>query len=190
MVSVPAHLTPLRLVQPAAVDVAAVLPLFTERAGSWLGTPVESPEPERHRFLTDLRLPIREHSPLVTFKKAAFVDLGQARETPTGYEIDIGWRSSSLAPLFPVFAGRLIVTNTELRLEGFYAPPGGDFGLALDRAFLGIAARGTARWFLERTAEVISGARARDSLADSVMPHRGRLPREAAPGDVPGPSSD
>jgi len=190
MVSVPANLTPLRLVQPAAVDVAAALPLLTQRAGSWLGTPVDSPEPERRRFLTDLRLPIRDHSPLVTFKKAAFVDLGRVLETPTGCEIEIGWRSSSLAPLFPVFAGKLLVTSTELRLEGYYAPPGGEFGLALDRAFLGIAARGTARWFLERTAEVISGARVPDSSEDLFATHRRRGPRDAVPGDLPGSSSD
>jgi hypothetical protein len=29
-------------------------------------------------------------------------------------------------------------------------------GAALDRAFLGIAARGTARWFLERAVEMVS----------------------------------
>jgi hypothetical protein len=55
-----------------------------------------------------------------------------------------------------VFAGRLTLTSTELRLEGYYAPPGGDFGAVLDKVFLSIAARGTARWFLERTAEVLS----------------------------------
>jgi hypothetical protein len=157
MASVPAHLTPLRLVQHAVVDPTSALALFTDRAGSWLGTPVDSREPERRRFLTDLRLPIRDHAPLVTFRKAAFVDLGRAIATPDGCEIEIGWRSSSLAPLFPVFAGKLTLTPTELRLEGYYAPPGGDLGMVLDRAFLGIAARGTARWFLERTAEVVAG---------------------------------
>jgi hypothetical protein len=59
-----------------------------------------------------------------------------------------------------VFAGRLTLTPTDLRLEGFYAPPGGEIGAALDRAFLNIAARGTARWFLERAAEVVGSPRA------------------------------
>ena len=84
------------------------------------------------------------------------MDLGDVHETPHGYEVEIGWQSSSLAPLFPVFAGRLLMTTSELRLEGFYAPPGGEFGAVLDRAFLNIAARGTARWFLGRTAEVLT----------------------------------
>jgi hypothetical protein len=84
------------------------------------------------------------------------VDLGQVRATPDGCEVDISWQSSSLAPLFPVFAGRLKLTSSEILLEGFYAPPGGEFGAVLDRAFLNIAARGTARWFLERAAAALS----------------------------------
>ena len=160
MLSVPLHATPLRLVQPIAIDIARAMTLLGTEAPFWLGAQVQSTRPGSRRFLTDLSLPIREHAPSLTFKKAAFVDLGDVRETPGGCEIEIGWQSSSLAPLFPVFAGRLTLTPTELRLEGFYAPPGGEIGAALDRAFLNIAARGTARWFLERTAEVVGSARA------------------------------
>src|SRR5664280_2875617 len=151
MQSVPLHTTPLRLVQPIAIDIAQAMTLLGTEAPSWLGAPVQSIRPGSRRFLTDLSL---------TIKKAAFVDLGEVRQTPGGCEIEIGWQSSSLAPLFPVFAGRLTLTPTELRLEGFYAPPGGEIGAALDRAFLNIAARGTARWFLERTAEVVGSPRA------------------------------
>ncbi|HEX7496926.1 MAG TPA: hypothetical protein VF344_00465 [Candidatus Limnocylindrales bacterium] len=155
MLSVPLHATPLRLVQPTTIDIARAMTLLGPDAPSWLGAPVETTRPGNRRFLTDLSLPLREHAPSFTFKKAAFVDLGDVRETSGGCEIEIGWQSSSLAPLFPVFAGRLTLTPTELRLEGFYAPPGGEIGAVLDRAFLNIAARGTARWFLERTAEVV-----------------------------------
>jgi hypothetical protein len=158
MTSVPSHVTPLRLVQPAAIDLALAVPLLTEHADSWLGIPVPAARPGCHRFLTDLRMPIREQAPSLVFKKAAYVDLGDAQHTTDACEIEIGWQSSSLAPLFPVFSGHLILTRTELRLEGFYAPPGGEIGAALDKAFLGIAARGTARWFLERTTEVIFAA--------------------------------
>jgi hypothetical protein len=160
MLSVPLHATPLRLVQPIAIDIARAITLLGTEAPFWLGAQVQSTRPGSRRFLTDLSLPIREHAPSLTFKKAAFVDLGDVRETPSGCEIDIGWQSSSLAPLFPVFAGRLTLTPTDLRLEGFYAPPGGEIGAALDRAFLNIAARGTARWFLERAAEVVGSPRA------------------------------
>jgi len=156
MQSVPSHATPLRLVQPASIDLARAAAALGAQAESWLGSSVESNRPGNRRFLTDLSLPLRERSPNLTFKKAAFVDLGDVHETPHGYEVEIGWQSSSLAPLFPVFAGRLLMTTSELRLEGFYAPPGGEFGAVLDRAFLNIAARGTARWFLGRTAEVLT----------------------------------
>jgi hypothetical protein len=160
MTSVPSHVTPLRLVQPAAVDLARVLPLFGEKATAWLGTPVGPARPGSHRFLTDLSLPIRDHAPSLVFRKAAYVDLGEIKQTADGCEIEIGWQSSSLAPLFPVFAGHLTLTPNEVRLEGYYAPPGGELGAALDKAFLGIAARGTARWFLERTTEVVASAQA------------------------------
>ena len=158
MPSVPTHATPLRLVQPASIDLERAVTALGSQAENWLGTSVKSNRPGSRRFLTDLSLPLRERSPNLTFKKAAFVDLGDVHETPHGYEVEIGWQSSSLAPLFPVFAGRLLMTTSELRLEGFYAPPGGEFGAVLDRAFLNIAARGTARWFLGRTAEVLSRA--------------------------------
>jgi len=156
-------MTPLRLVQPAAIDPARALGLLTDQAESWLGTPVPATHEGFSRYLTDLSLPIRNHAPSLVFKKAAFVDIGPIRETPEGREIEIGWQSSSLAPLFPVFAGHLTLTPAELRLEGFYAPPGGEFGAVLDKAFLGIAARGTARWFLERMVEAVATAEAAES---------------------------
>jgi hypothetical protein len=155
MTSVPSHVTPLRLIQPATLDPVKAAAALTDTAGEWLGSPVESANPSARRYLTDLSLPVRERAPNLTFKKAAYVDLGPVHDTAEGCEVEIGWQSSSLAPLFPVFAGHLTLTTTELRLDGYYAPPGGDFGAVLDRAFLNIAARGTARWFLERAAEAL-----------------------------------
>jgi hypothetical protein len=157
MASVPSHVSPLRLVQPATIDLSRAVPMLVDQAPDWLGTPVTPVRPGSQRYLTDLSLPIRDHAPNLTFKKAAFVDIGEVRSGRESCDIEIEWRSASLAPLFPVFAGHLTLTPTELRLEGFYAPPAGDFGAVLDRAFLNIAARGTARWFLERAAEVVRG---------------------------------
>jgi hypothetical protein len=161
MPSVPAHVTPLLLVQPAAADPARAVHLLVERAGDWLGSPVSGAADGRTRYLTDLRLPLREHSPSLVFRKAAYVDLGAVRTSPGRCDIEIEWRSASLAPLFPVFAGHLIVTNADLRLEGYYAPPAGELGAVLDRAFLNIAARGTARWFLGRAMATLDPAAAR-----------------------------
>ncbi|HEX7491856.1 MAG TPA: hypothetical protein VF337_09165 [Candidatus Limnocylindrales bacterium] len=159
MTSVPSHVTPLHLVQHTVVDLSCIEPLFGNDGATWLGTPVEAIRPGNHRFLTDLSFPIRDHAPSLTFKKAAFVDLGALRWMEGVCEIEIGWQSSSLAPLFPVFAGHLKLSATDLRLEGYYAPPGGEFGAALDKAFLGIAARGTARWFLEKAAAAVASAK-------------------------------
>jgi hypothetical protein len=156
MTSVPAHVTPLNLTQAVRIDPSAAAGLLDDGAAGWLGTPVPGPDPANRRFLTDLSLPLRDHVVGVTFKKAAFVDLSNLRAGDGRCEVDISWRSTSLAPLFPVFAGKLTVTSEELRLDGFYAPPGGDVGAVLDKAFLNIAARGTARWFLGKVAEALS----------------------------------
>ena len=131
-------------------------PLDTLSEADWLGSPVASPRPHVQRFLTDLSLPVRHHSPNLVFRKAAYVDIGPAVHTADGCELEVTWQSSSLAPLFPVFAGKLVVTSTELRLEGLYAPPGGQIGLALDRAFVNIAARGTGRWFLGQVSRALA----------------------------------
>ena len=152
------HITPLRLAQAASIDVERARALLDGDASTWLGTPAPAPNAWTHRFLTDLSLPIRDHAPNLTFKKAAFVDLGAVTGTADTCEVEIGWRSSSLAPLFPVFAGKLVLTTAELTLEGYYAPPGGDIGAVLDKAFLNIAARGTARWFLDKVAAELESA--------------------------------
>ncbi len=152
----PAHAIHLRLVERVALDPTKVSRFVHDEDGAWLGTREPSPQEGVRRFLTDLALPVREKAPRVVFKKAAFVDLGEVRTSPDGFELQISWRSSSLAPLFPVFAGHLPVAASEIRLEGYYAPPGGEFGVALDRAFLNIAARGTARWLLERATDALA----------------------------------
>lgn len=177
MTSVPPHVTPLRLVQRVSIEPARALPLLTDQAAEWLGAPAPSPRPDRRRYLTDLSLPIREHAPSLVFRKAAYVDLGPPLPTPGGYVIEIDWQSSSLAPLFPVFAGRLILTSTALRLEGYYAPPGGDLGAVLDKVFLSIAARGSARWLLERTAQAVSAPESVVVRPIAVPPHASRASR-------------
>jgi hypothetical protein len=163
--SVPSHVTSLRLVQPARIDLASALPLLVDRPAEWLGTPVAGSRPGHDRFLTDLSFPLREHAPSMSFSKAALVDIGSPVVGTDRVDVEIEWRSASMAPLFPVFSGHLTLTLAEVRLEGFYAPPAGEFGAVLDRAFLNIAARGTARWFLERVAEVLATNRAADRSA-------------------------
>jgi len=107
------------------------------------------------RFETDLGLPLRSGSQRTIFRKAALVDLGITESTARGLRVSIAWRSATMAPLFPVFAGWLEVMPHELILDGWYAPPGGSAGVIADRAFLNLAARGTARWFLDRIGEAI-----------------------------------
>jgi hypothetical protein len=117
-------------------------------ARAWLGPEVELPPAGMHRHQADLRLRVSEKPSIATFKKAAFVDFGPVQPTNDGWEVEVGWRASRLAPLFPVFSGRIVAHGEELTLAGWYAPPGGQLGLAADRVLLHVAATGTARWLL------------------------------------------
>jgi hypothetical protein len=117
-------------------------------ARAWLGPEVEPAPDGTHRHQADLRLRVSEHPSLVTFGKAAYVDLGSVEPRGSGWEVEVSWRAATLAPLFPVFSGAIVARGDELTLSGWYAPPGGVVGRVADRALLNIAAEGTARWLL------------------------------------------
>jgi hypothetical protein len=117
-------------------------------ARAWLGPEIESAPPGMHRHQADLRLRVSDHPSLVTFRKAAYVDIGPVCPLDDGWEVEVSWRASSMAPLFPVFSGAIVARGEELTLSGWYAPPGGAVGRAADHALLHIAAEGTARWLL------------------------------------------
>jgi hypothetical protein len=115
----------------------------------WLGEEIGVTPEGLRRFAVDLRLRVGgDGSGRVTFRKAAFLDIGRPVRTAAGWEVELGWRASSAAPLFPVFGGRLTITRDQLRIEGLYAPPGGIVGRVADRMLLHVAANGTARWLL------------------------------------------
>ncbi len=124
-----------------------------EHPDGWLGqrVEIEGPGSER-RYLTDLRLRMGDPG-RATFRKAAYVDLGRLRTIGDRHQVEVSWRAATLAPLFPVFSGKLTFGGDELRLEGWYAPPGGAIGFVADRALLKIAARGTGAWFLDALVE-------------------------------------
>jgi hypothetical protein len=90
------------------------------------------------------------------FRKSAIVTLGRPRLAGGRWTTRIEWRAASAAPLFPVFVGRIIVDVGRIELDGFYAPPFGVVGYLLDRAILGVAARRTAWWFLQRVASALA----------------------------------
>lgn len=119
---------------------------------AWLGGAEPRPAPpglRRHAVDLELRIGSDEMA-LVTLRKAALVDLGPVGRRAGGYELPIGWRAATAAPLFPVFSGRLVVDRDELRISGLYAPPGGRAGRMMDRVLLHTAAHGTARWMLRQ----------------------------------------
>ncbi|HEY8772526.1 MAG TPA: hypothetical protein VIM66_05080 [Candidatus Limnocylindria bacterium] len=125
--------------------------------GDWLGETVETEGiGDRERHLVDLELRVNEQTPRITFRKAAYVDVGPARAPAMEpIEVGISWRAAGLAPLFPVFSGTLTWADGELELDGYYAPPGGELGVIADRLLMNVAARGTARVLLKRIAEVM-----------------------------------
>jgi hypothetical protein len=134
---------------------AAVARLLGEEAGAWLGEPIAAAPHGLRRFAVDLRLRVGgEGAGLATFRKAAFLDVGEPMRTPRGWRVELGWRASTAAPLFPVFSGTLLMEDGQLRLEGLYAPPGGVLGRVADRLLLHVAANGTARWLLDELERV------------------------------------
>lgn len=150
----PPEVVRLRVRRPGAIDPGRVCEALAEPG--WLGEPVteEGRQPGVRRFLTDLVLPLPPDGRLLSLRKAALVDVGRPKPGPDGgCTVEVAWRSATLAPLFPVFAGRLVARLDGLTLEGSYAPPGGALGRAADRMLLHTAASATARWFLAHVAE-------------------------------------
>ena len=141
------------VVRRQALSSTARLAWALRAARSWLGPEREALAHGMRRYEADLRLRASDAPSLVTFRKAAYVDIGPLRALNGGWQAEVGWQASSLAPLFPVFAGTIVIRSGELTLSGSYAPPGGVIGRAADRALLHIAAEGTARWFLARIDE-------------------------------------
>lgn len=138
----------------------AVTVLGSERA-AWLGDRVGDGAhvpAGMERYLVDLKLPIGERSPIVTFSKAAYVDVGPATATAETVSVEVSWRAAGMAPLFPVFSGRLTWSGGRLTVRGLYEPPGGGMGVVADRLLLSVAARGTARWLLGEIAERMAGS--------------------------------
>jgi hypothetical protein len=115
---------------------------------TWLGPEITPAPAGLARHETDLRLRVSDHPAIVTFRKAAYVDHGPIRAVSSGWKVEVAWRASTLAPLFPVFSGELRLDGREATLSGLYAPPGGVVGRMADRALLRVAATGTARWLL------------------------------------------
>jgi hypothetical protein len=149
----------LRAAVPAAVEPRRAAEILGAGRDRWLGELVTAPSDEggTARYLLDLELRVVDHAPRVAFHKAAFVDIGPLRDGgEDGLSVDISWRAAGLTPLFPVFAGTMRWADGELRVDGFYAPPGGSVGVVADRLLLNVAARGTARRLLERIAETMT----------------------------------
>jgi hypothetical protein len=148
---------------PAGVPLHAVRESLGPGREAWLGPAERDARApagmERH--LLDLQLPLGDRGRLITFHKATYVDVGPLRGEGTTAGVEISWRAATLAPLFPVFSGRLEWTDGDLRLDGVYAPPGGGAGMVADRLLLNVAARGTGRWLLERVVAAMRAAATR-----------------------------
>ena len=142
----------LRAHRAGPIDLEAFAALFADAAWLGQGVELEGLEADRRRYLTDLVLPLPPDGRLLSLRKAAFVDIGPCLTADEGVDVEIAWRSASLAPMFPVFAGVLRARANGLSIEGHYAPPGGVLGRTADRMLLHTAARGTARWLLGHVA--------------------------------------
>ena len=149
-------------------DQLATVPLRVRRLGpisldratdalgdlSWLGRQTDElrAHPELRQVATDLELPVLDGSSPGPLRKATLIDIGHPRRLGDQVLVEIAWQSASFAPLFPVFAGQLVVSGNEIVLDGRYAPPLGALGLLLNQALLHFVARRTAGALVERFA--------------------------------------
>ncbi len=142
------HLSASTLLRP---DPDAVASAIAGAGAAWLPGATElDPADGMRRFNVDLRFGIgAPDRSLLTFRKAARLDIGVPRKRGSAWVAEIAWRASGAAPLFPVFSGRLVIGPVQIRIEGLYAPPGGRLGRVADHVLLHIAAQATARWLLE-----------------------------------------
>jgi hypothetical protein len=138
----------------ASVDLERVTHAFGDEAPNWLGLPFEAGADGSTGYLCDLELRVSPESRAL-FRKSAIVRVGPLRRTGAGWVIPIEWRAATLAPLFPVFVGSLVVEKDRIAIQGHYAPPFGAIGYVIDRAVLSMAARATARWFIAKVAGVV-----------------------------------
>ncbi len=145
----------LRVDIPAIVDLDRVPAVFGAAAEDWLGEPTGRDAAGFDNYLCDLELRVSPER-RTAFRKSAIVSVGVPRRVGHGWMVAIEWRAATLAPLFPVFAGRLEIGADEIALDGHYAPPFGLVGYVIDRGVLGIVGRGTARWFLAKAAAALA----------------------------------
>lgn len=144
---------PLHAETRAPVDLERV-PRQLE-ASAWLGEEIDRDERGMRRLLSDLVLGVGSERP-IAFRKSMLIALGQPRHDADGWTVPIEWQAATLTPLFPVFVGEVRIGQERVTIEGRYAPPFGVIGAVLDRALLGIAARGTAKVILGRFVEAVS----------------------------------
>jgi hypothetical protein len=141
---------------PLRADPEALAAMLRAGPTSWEER--DGPDGAR-RFAVDLRLRVGSDSAAITtFRKAAYVDIGEVRTADDGFVAEIGWQAATAAPLFPVFSGELWIGPDELALSGLYAPPGGVVGVIADRALLHLAATGTARWLLDELNRAVAAS--------------------------------
>ncbi len=145
----------LRLTRTAHVDVDRIPSVLGADNAPWLGVRMPEKEPAVRHYLCDLEMVLGNgHRSLL--RKSAIVGFGAPVPDSDGWVVPIEWRAATLAPLFPVFAGRLRVGPNRIELDGRYAPPFGKVGVVMDSALLGLAARGTGRWFLQKLVAVLA----------------------------------
>jgi hypothetical protein len=149
-----AGLVQLNLTLAASVDLERVAATFGSPEALWLGERAPDGPPAIRRFSCDLELRVSPERRAL-FRKAAIVGLGEPRDDGDAWIVPIEWFAATFTPMFPVFVGELRLQTGRVGLRGSYVPPGATIGYVLDRALLGVAARGTGLWFLRKVSSVL-----------------------------------
>jgi hypothetical protein len=89
------------------------------------------------------------------------VIVGSVQRFGYGVTVHLQWEAAEHPQLYPRFEGVLRLEQLDsggcqLRLDGHYRPPGGEFGAALDRALMNRVARSTVLDFFEKTTALLT----------------------------------
>ena len=83
----------------------------------WLGVPQADSAGPTRPITTELELPVIDGSSRGSpIRKSVIMEVGRPRVDEDAVAVDISWRSATLAPLFPVFVGRLVTTSKDVTL--------------------------------------------------------------------------
>ena len=125
---------------------------------------------ESGQLISELLLQVGDH----TLARQVVMETGALERGRGRAAVPLGWRAAEHSDLFPVFEGRLEISDqgggqTRVTVAGGYLPPAGGLGRAADRLLLGRVAQATVGDLVQRLAGILE--RSAWSAAVAIHPN-------------------